>query len=163
MRNEIFKNTIASNNAVNSKARDVAVIALFNIRRLNRLIDIEFSLNDFDRKTDTATFANINKISIKKELNVIEAKEFETYANNCNSENSLIAFLISQNRSFAVIMLVRNAIVKMNYARKTNVENVAIFEESNVDVFTAAFKSIINESFNIFSSSTSLFSYMKYT
>ena len=119
-------------------------------------------MNNLDRRTDAAIFANINEILTEEELNAVETKKFETYANNCNSENSLIAFLIFRNRSFAIMMLVRNAIKKMNYAKESNAEDVAMFKKSNVNVFVVAFKSIVNKSFNIFSSSTSFFFYMNH-
>ena len=130
----MFKNTIISNNVANLKARDVTVIVLFSTRCLNRLTDIEFALNNLDRRTITITFANINKISTEKELNIVEAKEFEAYANNCNSENLLIVFLIFRNRLFAVIIFIKNAIRTTNYAKKSNDEDVSISENFDVNV-----------------------------
>ena len=114
------------------------------------MIDVKFLFSNFDRKVITATFANINKILIKENLNAIEAKKFKTYANNCNSENSLIAFLILRNYLFIIIIFVKNVMIIMNYVKEFNDKNIVMFKKSNIDVFTAAFKSIVNESFNIF-------------
>ena len=85
------------------------------------------------------------------------------YANNCKSKNLLIAFFIFRNHSFAVIIFIKNVIIIINYIKELNDENVAIFKEFNVNVFVAAFKSIVNNSFNIFSLSAFFFSYINYT
>ena len=64
---QIFEDVITNNNLLNSKIRDIHAIVKFSIRRSNELIEIENSLSNIDRRTNTTTFATIDKISIEKE------------------------------------------------------------------------------------------------
>ena len=64
----------------------------------------------------------------------IEAKEFEIYTNNCNLENLLITLLILRNRSFAIMIFIKNIIMIINYAKKLNNKDFAISEKLNADV-----------------------------
>ena len=61
--NPIFRNTITKSRSINLKVKNIHVTINFNIRRLNRLIDVENSSNNDDRKTITIVFAIINEIS----------------------------------------------------------------------------------------------------
>ena len=64
---QIFKDVIADNNLTNSKTRDVHTTDKFNVRRSNRLTEIESSLIRMGREKNTAAFAAIDEISIEKE------------------------------------------------------------------------------------------------
>ena len=68
----------------------------------------------------------------------------EIYANNCNSENLSIALLILQKYSFIIMMLFRNAIITIYYAKKFNDKTVAILEKSKINVFVTTLKSFVN-------------------
>ena len=63
---QIFRNDITNDNLLNLKTRNIHTRIKSNTRRLNRLIEIKNSLNNVERNTNTATFATIDKISIKK-------------------------------------------------------------------------------------------------
>ena len=54
-------------------------------------------------------------------------------------------------------MFIRNAIIIIKYAKKSNDKNVAMFEKFNSNTFAAAFKSIVNNSFKILFSSILFF------
>ena len=99
---QIFENDVTNNNLLNSKTRNIHARIKFSIRRSNWLTKIENSLNSVERNTNTTAFATIDKISIKKKWNAIKIEEFEIYINDYNFEDSLIASLISRNRSFAI-------------------------------------------------------------
>ena len=99
---QIFENDIINNNLSNSKARNIHAKVKFNTRCSNRLTKIENSLNNVKRNTNITTFATIDEISIKKKWNAMKVEKFETYTNDYNFEDFLIASLISRNRSFAI-------------------------------------------------------------
>ena len=63
---QIFKNITANDNLLNSKTRNVHATDKFNVRRSNRLTEIENSLIKIDREKNTAAFAAINETSIEK-------------------------------------------------------------------------------------------------
>ena len=64
---QIFKDIVINDNLSNSKIRNIYAKVKFSIRRSNQLTEIENSLNNVERKTNTAVFATIDKISIEKE------------------------------------------------------------------------------------------------
>ena len=64
---QIFKNITADDNLLSSETRDISAINKPDSRCLNRLTEIESSLNRIGRRKNTAAFAAINKISIEKE------------------------------------------------------------------------------------------------
>ena len=99
---QIFENDITNNNLWNSKTRNIHAKVKFNIRRSNRLIEIENLLNNVERSINTAAFATIDKILIEKIWNAMKIEKFETYTNDYNFENFLISLLIFRNRSFAI-------------------------------------------------------------
>ena len=63
---QIFRNITADDNLLNLEIRNTHATNKLNARRSNRLIEIESSLSKIDREKDTATFAAIDEISIKK-------------------------------------------------------------------------------------------------
>ena len=63
---QIFENDTTDDNLSNSKIQDIHARIKFSIRRFNRLIEIENSLNGVERNINTATFAAIDKILIEK-------------------------------------------------------------------------------------------------
>ena len=63
---QVFENDVINNTLSNSKTRNIHARTKFSIRCLNRLIEIENSLSNIDRKTNTTTFATINDILSKK-------------------------------------------------------------------------------------------------
>ena len=65
--NQIFEDDVTDDNLLNSKTRNIRAKVKFSIRRFNRLIEIENSLNSVERSTNTATFSTIDEISIEKE------------------------------------------------------------------------------------------------
>ena len=115
---QIFENDATDNNLSNSKISNIYARVKFNIRRSNRLIEIENSLNSVGWSINTTTFATINKVSIEKKWNAVKIEEFETYINDYNFEDFLIASLISRNRSFAVSIFSKQSTLSMNYAKK---------------------------------------------
>ena len=99
---QIFRNNVTSDNLLNSEARNIRARIKFSTHRFNRLAEIENSLNSIERSTSTAAFSTIDEISIEKEWNAVKIEKFETYINDCNSEDSLIVSLIFRNRPFAI-------------------------------------------------------------
>ena len=79
---QIFENDVINSNLLNSKTRNIHARVKFNIRRSNRLIEIENSLNNVERNTNTAAFATIEKTLIEKEWNAMKIKKFEIYTND---------------------------------------------------------------------------------
>ena len=63
---QIFGNDATNDNISNSKTRNIHARIKFNIRRSNRLIEIENSLSSVERNTSTTAFATIDEVSIKK-------------------------------------------------------------------------------------------------
>ena len=63
---QIFENDVTDNNLSNSKILNIHAKIKFNIRRSNRLIEIENSLSSVERSTNTAAFATIDEVSIEK-------------------------------------------------------------------------------------------------
>ena len=159
--NPIFRETITNSSSTNLKIRNIYVTINFSIRRSNRLINIENSSNDDDRKIITIVFAIINEISTTEKWNAIEVEEFEIYMNDCNLENFLIALLIFRNQSFAMMIFSKKS-TSMNYEKEMNDDEIIMFEKTNINVLAAAFNSLVNFSFNIFLSSTSFFFYMNH-
>ena len=64
--NQIFENDIINSNLSDSKTRNIHVKVKFNIRRSNRLIEIENSLSSVERSTNITAFATIDEILIEK-------------------------------------------------------------------------------------------------
>ena len=87
-------------------------------------------------------------------------QKFEVYINDYNFENFLIVFLIFRNQSFAIIISLKKLTLLINYKEEINNDEIIIFKKRNINVFTTAFNSFINLSFNIFLSS--IFFYMNY-
>ena len=136
---QIFEDDAINNNLLNSKTRNIHARIKFSIRRSNRLIEIENSLNSVERNTNTAAFATIDKILIKKEWNAMKIEKFKIYTNDYNFENFLIASLISRNRSFAISIFSKQLTLSMNYVKKKNDDAVAIIENINFDTFAVVF------------------------
>ena len=63
---QIFEDDVTNNNLLNLKTRDIHTRIKSSTRRSNRLTEIENLLNNVERNTNTAAFATIDKISIKK-------------------------------------------------------------------------------------------------
>ena len=99
---QIFEDDAINDNLSNSKTRNIHARIKSNTRRFNRLIEIENSLSNVRRSTNTTAFAAIDEISIEKEWNAVKVEEFEAYTNDCNFEDFLIASLIFRNRPFAI-------------------------------------------------------------
>ena len=55
---------------------------------MNRLIEVRLKFNEMIKNADSAVFVAINKISIDKEWNRIEKKNFETFEYFYNSKNA---------------------------------------------------------------------------
>ena len=132
---QIFENDAINNNLSKSKARNTHARVKSSTRRSNRLIKIENSLSSVRRSTSTAAFATIDEVSIEKKWNAIKIEKFETYTNDCNSEDFLIALLILRNRPFAINILSKQSTLSMNYAKKKNDDAVAIIENTNFYIF----------------------------
>ena len=64
---QIFEDDVINNNLSNSKTRNIHARIKSDIRRFNRLTEIENSLNNVERSTSTAAFATIDEVSIEKE------------------------------------------------------------------------------------------------
>ena len=64
---QIFRNNITNDNLLNSKIWNIYAKVKFSIRYSNRLIEIENSLNNVERSTNTTAFATIDEILIEKE------------------------------------------------------------------------------------------------
>ena len=122
----IFENIIANNNLLNLKVQNIYTTDELNTRRSNRLIKIENTLINIDRKANTTAFAEIDKILIKNKWNAVKVKKFEIYTNDCNSKNSLIAFLIFRNQIFTIKILSKQSILSMNYTKRKNNNVVAM-------------------------------------
>ena len=136
---QIFENDVTNDNLINSKTWNIHARIKFNIRRSNWLTEIENSLNSVGRSTSTTAFATIDEVSIKKEWNVMKIEKFETYINDYNSEDFLIASLISRNRFFAINICSKQLILLMNYVKKKNDDAVAIIENTNFDISAVVF------------------------
>ena len=160
---QIFENDATDHNLLNLKTSDIHAKVKFNTRRSNRLTEIENSLSNVERNTNTAAFAAIDEISIEKEWNAMKIEKFETYTNDCNSEDFLIALLISRNQFFAISIFSKSLILSMNYAKKKNNNAVAIIENTNFNTSAIVFDLSISQTFDIFSSSASSFFYMNHT
>ena len=65
--NQVFENDVTNDNLSNSKISNIHARVKFNIRRSNRLIEIQNLLNSVERSTNTITFTTIDEVSIKKE------------------------------------------------------------------------------------------------
>ena len=63
----VFENDATDDNLSNSKIRNIHTRVKSDIRRFNRLTEIENSLSSVERSTNTTAFATIDKISIEKE------------------------------------------------------------------------------------------------
>ena len=100
--NQFFENDITNDNLSNSKTRNIYTRIKLSIRRSNRLIKIENSLSSVERSTSITAFATIDEVLIEKKENAMKIEKFETYINDFNSEDFLIALLISRNRPFAI-------------------------------------------------------------
>ena len=135
---QIFRNMTADNDLSNSKTRNIHATDKFSARRSNWSIEIESLLNKIDRKKNTAAFAAIDKVSIEKECNAIEIEDFETYINNCNTENSLIVSLISRNRLFAIRISFTQSTLTMNYVKKKDIDIIAMIENTNFNTSAVA-------------------------
>ena len=131
--NQIFEDDVTDDNLSNSKTRNIHARIKSDTRRFNRLTEIENSLNNVERNTNTAAFATIDEISIEKEWNAIKIEKFKTYTNDCNSEDFLIVSLILRNRPFAINIFSKQSTLSMNYAKKKNDDAVAIIENTNFD------------------------------
>ena len=70
-------------------------------------------------------------------------EKFETYTNDYNFEDFLIASLISRNRSFAINILSKQLTLSVNYAKKKNDDVIAIIENIIFDTFTIVFDLLI--------------------
>ena len=132
---QIFEDDVTNDNLLNSKTRDTRARIKSSTRRFNRLTKIENSLSSVERSTNTAAFSTIDEISIEKEWNAMKVEKFETYTNDYNSEDSLIASLISRNRPFAINILSKQSTLSVNYAKEKNDDAVAIIENTNFDTF----------------------------
>ena len=64
--NQIFEDDVTNNNLLNSKTRNIHARIKSNIRCSNWLIEIENSLSNIERNTNTTAFATIDEISIEK-------------------------------------------------------------------------------------------------
>ena len=64
---QIFENDVTNDNLLNSKTQDIHAKVKFNTRRFNQLTEIENSLNNVERSTNTITFTTIDEISIEEE------------------------------------------------------------------------------------------------
>ena len=64
---QIFEDDVTDSNLSNSKTRNIHARIKFNIRCSNRLIEFKNSLNNVERNTNTAAFATIDEVLIKKE------------------------------------------------------------------------------------------------
>ena len=64
---QIFKDDVTDDNLSNSETRNIHAKVKSDIRRFNRLTEIENSLNSVERNTSTTAFATIDEISIEKE------------------------------------------------------------------------------------------------
>ena len=137
--NQIFKNDVTNNNLSNSKTRNIHARIKFNIPRSNQLIEIENSLNNVERSTNTTTFATIDKTSIEKERNTMKIEKFKIYTNVYNSKNFLIVSLILRNRPFAINIFSKQSTLLMNYMKKKNNDTIIIIENTNFDTFIVIF------------------------
>ena len=132
---QIFEDDAINDNLPNWKISDIHARVKLNIRRSNRLIEIENPLNSVERSTNIAAFATIDKVSIEKEWNGMKIEKFEIYTNDCNFKDFLIASLISRNRPFAISIFSKQSTSSMNYAKKKDDDAVAIIENTNFDTF----------------------------
>ena len=64
---QIFENVTADDNLSNLEIRDAHATDKSNVRRSNRLTEIENSLIKMNREKNTAAFAAIDETSIEKE------------------------------------------------------------------------------------------------
>ena len=160
---QIFEDDVTSNNLSNSKTRDIHARVKPDTRRFNRLVEIENPLSSVERNTSTTAFATIDEISIEKEWNAVEVEEFETYTNDCNFEDFLIASLILRNRPFAISISSKQSTLSVDYAKKKNDDAVAIIENTDFDTFIVVFDLSVSQIFDIFLSSVSFFFYMNHT
>ena len=133
--NQIFENDVINDNLSNSKTRNIHTKVKLNTRRSNWLIKIENSLNSVEWSMNTITFVTIDEVSIEEKWNTMKIEKFETYINDCNSEDFLIASLIFRNRSFAINIFSKQSTLSVNYAKKKNDDVVAIIENTNFDTF----------------------------
>ena len=63
---QIFEDDVTDDNLSNSKISNIHARVKSNIRRSNRLTEIENSLNSVERSMNTTTFTTIDEISIEK-------------------------------------------------------------------------------------------------
>ena len=99
IRNETVRNVFKNSDL---KIRNIYATFKFDIDCFNLFVKIENCLNNVDRKASTATFVTVNGISSEKQWNAVKAKNFKENTNDCNFEDSLIAFLIFRNRFFVM-------------------------------------------------------------
>ena len=63
----------------------------------------------------------------------MKIEKFETYTNDCISEDFLFVLLIFRNRPFAINVLLKQLTLLVNYTKKKNNDVVAIIENINFD------------------------------
>ena len=73
---QVFEYIIVKNNLLSLKIRNVYMIVKSSTRHLDRLIQIEHSLNSVDRRTSTTTFTIMNEILIEKKIKCDKGREF---------------------------------------------------------------------------------------
>ena len=142
----------------NWQIENIVVIDKIDNKWLNRLTKICFKFNELIKNVNNVVFVAANEISINEDWNRIKKENFEIFDYFYNSENVQITSLTLRNWSFAIIISINSLNLSINHFEENDELNTR-----NISTNSQRFKSDVNHSFNIFSSSTSLFSYLNHT
>ena len=151
-------NAVRAVNDRNQRIKNIIVVDKIDNKRSNRLTKICFKFNELIKDVNNVIFVAANEISINENWNRIKKKNFEIFDHFYNSKNVQIMSLTLRNRSFTIIISINQSNLLINH-----------FEESdelstrNISTNLQKFKSDVNRSFDIFSSSTSFFFYLNHT
>ena len=150
-------NVVRVVNDRNQQIKNIVVINKIDNKRLNRLTKVYFEFNELIKNVNNIVFAAANKISINENWNRIEKEDFEIFDYFYNSKNVQIAPLTFKNRLFAIIISINSSSLSINHFKENDELNTR-----NISTNSQRFRSNINHSFDIFSSSTSFLFYLNH-
>ena len=151
-------NVVRAVNDRNQRIKKIVIIDKIDNKRSNRLTKVRLEFNELIRNVNNIVFVATNEILINEDWDRIKKKNFEIFNYFYNSKDVQIMFLTFKKRSFAIIISINSSNLSINYFEKNDE-----LSTRNISTNLQRFKSDVNRSFNIFSSSTSFFSYLNHT
>ena len=150
-------NVVCAVNDQNQRIKNIVIVDKIDNKRLDRLTKICFKFNKLIKDVNNVVFIAANEISINEDWNRIEKEDFKIFNHFYNSKDVQITSLTFKNRSFVIIILINSSNLLINHFKESDELNTR-----NISTNSQRFKSNVNRSFDIFSSSTSLFSYLNH-